>query len=149
MKKPVIYIIGSLRNKNVPVVSRVLRRLTGFEIFDSWYAPGPHADDYWRRYEMGKGISYKEALNGWAAKHIFEFDTYHLSRADAVVMIMPCGKSGHLEFGWAIGRGKPGYILFEKEPKRWDVMVQFCTEVFFDVKSLVTCLKTIKPEGGK
>jgi len=90
-KKLVIYVIGSLRNKNVPIISNKLRKSTSHEIFDSWYSPGPHADDYWRHYEKAKGVTYKEALRDWAAKHIFEFDVHHLDRADVVVLIMPAG----------------------------------------------------------
>ena len=33
--------------------------------------------------------------------------------ADAFVLLMPCGRSAHLEAGWAIGQGKPTCILFE------------------------------------
>jgi nucleoside 2-deoxyribosyltransferase len=143
-KKQVIYIIGSLRNKNVPVIANILREKTDHEIFDSWYSPGPHADDFWREYEKGKGVTYKQALNDWAAKHIFEFDTFHLNRADAAVLIMPAGKSAHLELGYAIGKGKRGYILFDQEPTRWDVMVQFCTNVFFNVDELITELNSVK-----
>jgi len=142
-KKLVIYVIGSLRNKNVPIISNKLRKSTSHEIFDSWYSPGPHADDYWRHYEKAKGVTYKEALRDWAAKHIFEFDVHHLDRADVVVLIMPAGKSCHLELGWALGKGKRGYILYDKEPKRWDIMVQFCTDIFFSVDELVNELKRI------
>ncbi len=51
-------------------------------------------------------------------------------------MCMPCGKSGHLEFGNVLGSGKRGYILFDGEPERWDVMYQFADGLFFDYESL-------------
>ncbi len=138
MSNRVIYIIGSLRNPRVPEISNQLRRdlAPTTEVFDSWYSPGPHADDYWRKYEKGKGLTYKEAINSWAAKHIFEFDHFHLNRATDAVLIMPAGKSCHLELGYLIGKSKRGYILFDKEPKRWDVMVQFATDVFFGYEEL-------------
>lgn len=133
----VIYIIGSLRNENIPVVSNHLRRLNpNWEVFDSWYAPGPHADDYLRDYCKGKGFNYKQTLKDWAATHIFEFDKKHISRATDVVMVMPCGKSGHLELGWAMGQGKRGYVLFDETPERVDIMYQFATDVFFDINEL-------------
>ena len=135
--KRIVYIIGSLRNPQVPVIANQLRKqFPTWEIFDSWYSPGPHADDYWREYEKAKGITYKEALKSWAATHIFEFDKHHLDRCTDVVLVMPAGKSGHLEFGYCRGRGKRGFLLFDKEPKRWDVMVQFATEVCFNLKEL-------------
>jgi nucleoside 2-deoxyribosyltransferase len=123
-KKKVIYLMGSLRNEKVPYMANKLREL-GFEVFDDWFSPGPEADDFWRKYEKARGSTYKEALNNWAGKHVFEFDHYHLDRSDIGVLYMPAGKSCHLEIGYLIGKGKPAFILFDKEPERWDVMYQF------------------------
>lgn len=137
-----IYLIGSLRNERVPQVAQRLRAET-IPVFDDWYAPGPNADDYWRDYSKFRGQTYKEALNSYAATHIFEFDKFHLDRSDGGVLVLPAGKSGHLELGYLIGQGKRGYILFdgEPEPERWDVMYQFATGgVFFDLESLLTKL---------
>ena len=141
-KKRVIYVIGSLRSKAVPAIANRLRALNkDWEVFDSWYSPGPHADDYLRDYCKGKGLSYKETLQDWAATHIFEFDHFHLLRATDVVMVMPTGKSGHLELGYALGKGKRGYILFSGTPKRVDVMYQFATDIFFSFDELGKELK--------
>ena len=134
-KKCVIYLIGSLRNESVPEIAKYLRNI-GFEVFDDWFAAGPTADDSWQAYEKGRGHSYDQALQGYAAKHVFSFDYTHLNRADIGVLMMPAGKSGHLELGYMIGRGKPGYVLFDQEPERWDQMYQFADDVFFDVKEL-------------
>lgn len=140
--KRMIYIIGSLRNKNVPIISNQLRAVNKeWEIFDSWYAPGPKADDYLRNYCSGKGMTYKETLHDYAATHIFEFDEYHLNRATDVVLIMPCGKSGHLEMGWGLGKKKRGYVLFNQVPKRVDIMYQFATDIFFNFEELAEELK--------
>ena len=106
-------------------------------MFDDWFAPGPEADDYWQKYETARGHSYKEALRGYAAQHIFAFDFYHLNRAAIGLLALPAGKSGHLEFGWLIGKGVPGYILLDKEPERWDVMSQFANGVFTSIGELI------------
>jgi|ERR1035437_431778 hypothetical protein len=131
-----IYLIGSLRNVGIPKLAVDLRK-EGFGVFDDWYSPGPDADSYWRKYEQDRGRSYGEALNGYAGKHIFHFDKSHLDGADMVVMLMPAGKSCHLEFGYMIGNKKPGYILFDKEPERWDIMHQFATGIFFKQEDLI------------
>ena len=137
-----IYIIGSLRNELVIDVANRLRKVNkNWEIFDSWYAPGPKADDYLKEYCKNKGLTYKETLKDYAATHVFEFDKKHILRSTDVVMVMPAGKSGHLELGWAVGQGKRGYVLFDKEPERVDIMYQFATDIFFDFKELVTELK--------
>ena len=131
----VIYLIGSLRNPEIPVIGNYLRSL-GLEVFDDWFAAGPIADDSWQEYETGRGHSYKEALKGYAAKHVFDFDLHHLNRADTGVLVMPAGKSGHLELGYLRGQGKPVYILFDKETERYDQMYQFAEEVFFNKEEL-------------
>lgn len=131
----VIYLIGSLRNPKVPQVAQYLR-LLGHEVFDDWHAAGPEADDYWQQYEIARGHTLAEALQGYAARHVFEYDHYHLNRADIGVLMLPTGKSGHLEFGYLIGRGKPGYILLDKEPERFDVMYRFACGVYSTLKEL-------------
>jgi hypothetical protein len=134
-----IYLIGSLRNPEVPNVAKQLR-LAGYECFDDWFSAGPEADDKWRDYERSRGRSYIEALGGLAARHVFEFDRTHLERATDVVLLLPAGKSGHLELGWALGRGKRGYVLLDN-PDRWDVMYQFATGVCSSVDELVTTMR--------
>lgn len=131
-----IYLIGALKNDNVPILANDLRKI-GFDVFDDWFTPGPEADSYWQKYSIGRGQSYSEAIKGYAAQHIFEFDKHHLDRCDAAVMLMPAGKSGHIELGYTLGRGKPGYILFDKEPERYDVMYAFATGVFFKKNDLL------------
>ena len=132
----VIYLIGSLRNPQIPEIGNYLRQ-EGFEVFDDWYAAGPEADDYWQKYEKNKGLTYPQALQSWAARNVFKFDHTHLERSDIVVLALPAGKSGHLELGYSLGRGKPGYVLFTEEPERWDVMYQFANGVYFSLEELV------------
>jgi len=134
-----IYLIGSLRNKQVPVIAKKLRE-NGHEVFDDWYAAGPRADDHWKEYEEKRGHTYIEALDGFAAEHVYEYDKFHLDRCGTVVLVMPAGKSGHLEFGYAIGKGKEGYILLN-DPDRWDVMYKFANGVFSNINDLLNKLK--------
>jgi nucleoside 2-deoxyribosyltransferase len=142
----VVYLIGSLRNEKIPHLANKIRDLKlGFEVFDDWFAPGPEADDFWRKYEQIKGSTYAQALKGWAGKHIFEFDKFHIERADVGILYMPCGKSGFLELGYMIGKGKKCYILYDEEPEndRWDVMFQFADGVYFNFDELAQKLKEL------
>lgn len=143
-----IYLIGSLRNPVVPEIARDLRR-EGFDVFDDWHAAGPEADDFWQKYETFRGHDYAEALAGYAAQHVFNFDKFHLNRCDAAVLLLPAGKSGHLELGYAIGKGKPGFILMDKKVDRFDVMYNFSSGVFFDLQSLITKLKGTRPSDSE
>lgn len=115
-------------------------------MFDDWFAGGPEADDFWRDYERQRGSTYYEAIRGYNAVHIFEYDRYHLDRSDGAILVMPCGRSGHLELGYIAGQCKPGWVLFDGEPERWDVMYQFATGgVHFKVESL---LKSVSDTFG-
>ena len=131
-----IYLIGSLRNENVPIVGQSIRA-AGFEVFDEWYSAGKIADDSFKEYFQSRGISYPEALKSYAAQHIFNFDKRHLDRCDCSVLVLPAGRSGHLELGYHIGSGKPGYVLMDSDSDRWDLMYQFATGVYFDINKLI------------
>lgn len=131
-----IYLIGSLRSPRVPDVANNLRKV-GYEVFDDWYAAGPEADDYWQKYEKERGRTYREALEGYAVNNVVDFDRRHLERCDAAVLVMPAGKSGHLELGLVLGRAKPGFILLDGEPDRWDAMYRLATGVCSTTEELI------------
>jgi hypothetical protein len=143
-----IYLIGSLRNSNIPVIAGVLReRLKHLappglvvDVFDDWYAAGPEADDKWMQYEKNRGHNMAQALSGWAAQHVYEFDKAHLDSCDIAVMVMPAGKSAHLELGYCAGKGKRTIILMDGEPERFDVMYNFADHVVYSVEGLLDVL---------
>ena len=136
-----LYLIGSLRNPDIPRIGNRLREELGIEVFDDWFAAGPIADDSWQEYEKLRGKTYPEALASYAARHVFDFDKHHLNRCDAAVLVLPAGKSGHLELGYMAGMGKPTFVLFDQEPERWDVMYQFAEGgAVFSVDELVKLL---------
>lgn len=136
-----LYLIGSLRNPEIPKIGKKIEEETGIEVFQDWFSAGPIADDSWQAHQKELGLSYPAALKGYAAKHVFDFDCHHLCRTDGGILVLPAGKSSHLELGWILGKGKPGYILLDKEPDRWDVMLQFATGVFYDINDLIVELK--------
>jgi len=136
-----IYLIGSLRNLAVIEVAKVLRE-DGWEVFDDWMSPGPETDDHWKAYEQERGRTYQEALRGAHARDVFEFDKRHLEASDIAILVLPAGRSGHLELGWMLGRKKWGFILLDTDdPERWDIMYQFADGVFTTVTDLRTYLK--------
>lgn len=143
MSQQVIYLIGSLRNPEIPHIANRLRE-EGFEVVDDWFSAGPEADDYWQAHEAIRGRHYREALNGLHARDVFEFDKRHLDRADIGVLVMPAGKSAHIELGY-ICKDKRGFVLFNDVPERFDVMYQFAEDVCFSVEELVEAVKKPAP----
>lgn len=136
-----LYLIGSLRNDEaVTAFANKLQAAIGIEVYASWASCGPNADDYWKKYEEARGADYQTALNGWSATNVFAHDKMHLDRTSGAVMLLPCGKSCHLELGYTIGRGKPGWILLDS-PDRWDVMYRFATDRCLDFDALVKSIK--------
>lgn len=74
---------------------------------DQWHGiPGKGSD--WepvdRFIEM---VNHPRAIDGFIS------DFTAVKAADAFVMVLPCGKSAHLELGWAVGAGKRTAILLE------------------------------------
>ena len=137
-----VYLIGSLRNPAVLTLANDLRKL-GYGVFDDWMAAGPDADDYWRDYEKQRGHNFREALAGHAAYHVFEFDRKYLDWADIGILLLPAGKSGHIELGYLIGRGCTSYIVYPEEPERFDVMYKFADKVFGSTVELLDYLAGI------
>lgn len=137
-----IYVIGSLRNPKIPEFANFLTN-SGFDAFADWYAAGFEADDKWRDYAKERGWSYRQALESAAATNVFQFDKRNLDNSDVAVLLAPAGKSAHMELAYFIYNHKrPGYILFEENPERYDVMLKFA-QVIFSRKELVEELKKV------
>jgi hypothetical protein len=145
----VLYLIGSLRNDRVPKLAQRLRKeLPDVEVFDDWYSAGEEADDYWKTYEQGRRRTYEQALEGYAAKHVFEFDKCHLDRSSHVLLVLPAGKSGHMELMYgAYGVGANAAILLDPEDVRWDVMYQFIPTILSNDDSIAGWINKDKLEG--
>ncbi len=121
-----IYLIGSLRNKYVTYAANLLRE-DGHEVFDNWHAAGPKADEHWREYEEQRGHSFIEALDGPTAENNFALDMKWLRWCDTGILVLPAGRSGHMELTWLAALGGVGtHIVLDPEeednPERWDLM---------------------------
>jgi hypothetical protein len=138
-----IYIIGSLRNPVIPEIANDLESI-GLEPFADWWGAGPEADDWWKQYNEKRSIPYENALQDFAARNVFEFDKRHLDRCDACLLVLPAGKSGHLELGYSIGSGKRGFILADDKlgKERWDVMYLFAEKVFMTKGEMLEYFRT-------
>lgn len=126
-----IYVASSWRNTYQPEVVQFLRSL-GHEVYDfrnprpgdvgfAWRdVPGapPATLDQRRRWEPGV---LREVLKHPVAQAGFKSDMDALRAADLVVLVLPCGKSAHLEAGWAAGAQKP-VVVYQPEPDEPDLM---------------------------
>ena len=139
-----VYLIGSLRNPQVPIIGNSLRELD-VDVFDDWHGGGSRADREWQRYEEIRGRTYVEALYDRYATHIWAFDKYHLDTSDAAVMVHPVGRSAHIELGYMVGKEKPTFVYFPRPPERFDVMLRFC-QVYMSLDDLITAVRQWRDE---
>ena len=112
-----IYLASSWRNPNQPKAVEMLRE-AGHKVYDfrnppsgsPGFAWSPIDPDWlsWSPERFAKELENPIALRG------FEFDKQGLDWCDTCVLLLPCGRSAHLEAGWAIGRGKPTLIILSE-----------------------------------
>ena len=109
-----IYLASSWRNQHQPALVQTLRG-AGHEVYDFKNpAPGNHGfgwsqiDPDWQDWSPEE---FRQALQHPVAQAGFGLDHAAMEWADTFVMLLPCGRSAHLELGWACGAGKRTLIL--------------------------------------
>lgn len=115
-----IYVASSWRNPDQPRFIRNLRA-DGHEVYDFRHPAPDNGGFHWSaidpNYEQWGWYGYTLALNHDMADKGFMLDMEALRSADAVVLVLPCGPSAHLELGYAIGTGKSTAIWLNGEVK--------------------------------
>lgn len=119
-----IYVASSWRNLYQPEVVRDLRD-AGHEVYD-FRNPidgnnGFHwseIDPEWQQWSIG---AYRGALRHPVASDGFRLDFNAMRWATAGVLVLPCGRSAHLEAGWLLGAGKP-VAIYIPEPVEPELM---------------------------
>jgi hypothetical protein len=110
-----IYVASSWRNTYYPGVVDLLRQ-EGFTLYDFRHpAPGDngfHWSEIDPAWEQWTPQAYREALRHPLATHGFRNDMTALRACDTLVLVLPCGRSAHLELGYAIGAGKRTIIYY-------------------------------------
>ncbi len=122
-----IYVASSWRNERQQDVVKGLRDC-GHEVYDFRNPKdGDHGfswreiDEDWENWTPEK---YREMLDHPIAQAGYKSDFDAMEWADTFVLVLPCGRSAHLELGWACGQGKETLILLDQmEPELMTKMV--------------------------
>lgn len=150
-----IYVASSWRNQKQPSVVDALR-WGGHEVYDfrnpehsnaehgnagkagfHWSDIDPSWKD-WTPAEFAEGLQHDIARGG------FDRDMAAMDWADTCVLVMPCGRSAHLEAGWFAGRGKEVFILLASgEP---ELMYRMVTGMVLSVSALLEHMEERAPE---
>ncbi len=137
-KPTYVYLASSWRNPLQPAVSSVLTA-AGIDHYDfrnpapgvsgfSWSEIDPDWQD-WTAEQYVAALEHPLAQDGYGR----DFDA--MQRADAFVLVLPCGRSAHLELGWAVGAGKRTAILTQdgEEPELMARMVDHIATSMYDL----------------
>lgn len=111
-----IYVASSWRNAPYPEVVAALIA-DGHDVYDFRNPPGGTGFS-WQQVEASnaKDIpSYFKAIDTDIPARGFASDEHHLNECDALLCVLPCGRSAHLEAGYAIGQGKQVVILLHED----------------------------------
>lgn len=119
-----IYLASSWRNPDQPWLVDLLRE-DGHEVYDfrnppgstgfSWAEVKPTATPGIpsKGADLEPADSYLRMIEHPRARAGFDADFAAMQWADTIVLLLPCGKSAHLELGWGIGAGKRTAILLD------------------------------------
>jgi hypothetical protein len=151
LKPNYVYVASSWRNPRQPLVCAALYA-AGVDHYD-FRNPPDGAGFGWREVKtpggppscaetvLAKGsdweqvdeylrmVDHPRAIEGFTA------DFGAMQKADTFALVLPCGKSAHLELGWAVGAGKRTAILLEDpvEPELMYRMVDYLAPTMDDL----------------
>lgn len=134
-----IYVATSWRNRILQNLIVKDLRLLGHDVYD-FTNPAPDKPGFswsfvdvdWRNWS---NVQFVEGLNHPAAEVGFNLDMNALRACDVCVMLMPCGKSAHLELGFAAGAGKCTVILVEQDHEP-ELMYKMADKIITDRNQL-------------
>lgn len=105
-------------------------------------------DENWKNWTAEQ---YRTALVTRVAEHGFSNDFSAMQWADVCVLLLPCGRSAHLELGWMAGAGKATIILTQdgQEP---ELMAKLATCICINLEEVIARLErwqlTGSPKNG-
>ena len=126
-----VYVASSWRNFAQPGVVAAIRNM-GHEVYDFKNPKESDSGFHWLDIDGGwqswDAERYVKALDHPLAEAGFKSDFDAMEWADTFVLVQPCGRSAHLEMGWAVGAGKGTIMLLgpDIEP---ELMVKMCDHV--------------------
>lgn len=139
-----IYVASSWRcSLQIAVVAGI--RAAGLECYDFRHPEVGKEGFHWsdvglHGYNSGENNpcdadDYVHALNHPTAQAGFDSDFNAMQKCDTCVLVLPCGRSAHLELGWFVGQGKRTAVLLDNPviPELMYKMVDYITPLFFDL----------------
>lgn len=145
-----IYVASSWRNNYYPSIVEALQK-EGHDVYDfrnptsgdkgfSWSDLGETAKD-WQNWTADE---YRKALQTSEARRGYNNDIKALQECELCVMVLPCGKSAHLELGGACGAGAQT-IIYMPEKQEAELMYLMADYIVLNLAELVRTVRAIDP----
>ena len=140
-----IYLASSWRNPNQPRAVEMLRE-AGHEVYDFRHPKQGDTGFSWgdiaRNWRNWSPIKFIQGLQHPIAEAGYSSDKAALDWCDTCVLLLPCGRSAHLEAGYTIGQGKPTLIVLDGkfEP---ELMYLLAHAVVPDISDMLRGLKSL------
>lgn len=136
-----IYVASSWRNPLQQQVVQALRA-SGHSVYDFRNPePGDHGFG-WRQCATPEQLKdprafRDEVLTHPVARAGFGKDMRALSSAEATVLVLPCGRSAHLELGYATGAGQRTIVLLDDPMTEPELMYLMNSEICVSLEEVV------------
>ena len=149
-RKQRIYVASSWRNERQPEVVAALDA-AGHDVYDFRHpAPGNdgfHWSEIDRDWRSWSPEQFRQALRHPAAVVGFRADMGALAACDACVLVLPCGRSAHLELGFAVAARKRT-VVFMPRAEEPELMYRMCGAVCTTLNEVLAMLGPTPPASA-
>lgn len=136
-----IYVASSWRNGMAQ--QRVVEELRadGHDVYD-FRNPRPGENGFsWRQIEpdpewLSDPVAFRAGLAHPIAQRGFRLDMSALVSAQATVCVLPCGRSAHLELGYAVGAGQQTIVLLDTPLSEPELMYLACDAICVSISEV-------------
>ena len=146
-----IYVASSWRNQYQPDVVRRLRA-AGYDVYDFRNPREGDTGFHWSEidpdWQSWTPDKYVVAMQHPIAVAGFKSDFDAMKWADACVLVLPSGRSAHLEAGWFCGQGKP-CMVYIPEPIEPELMYKLASRICTSMDEVLRLLAQTGPLWGE
>lgn len=158
-----IYVASSWRNVMQPEIVEALRH-AGHEVYDFRNPPdagrgekigdrGSGSGFQWSEidpnWKSWTALQYRQALENPIAHRGYNSDMRGMMWCDICLLVLPCGRSAHLELGWCAGVGKKTIVLTRdgEEPELMAKMADGICVSLDEVLRFIPALMSLRKLG--